>query len=226
MILKLNIESRRGAAPQDFAVDDLVIAGWAGRDKAAVEEHIVELEALGIARPASTPLFYRVAASRLTTHGNIQCWGAASSGEAETVLFAGADGRLHVGLGSDHTDRKVEAYDVSVSKQMCDKPVAGTVWPFDDVADHWDSLILRSFIQENGRRVLYQEGKVDALLAATELIHGYTGSDALAPHTAMFGGTLTAIGAIRPSARFEAELEDPVLARVIRLGYNIVPLPV
>ena len=27
-------------------------------------------------------------------------------------------------LGSDHTDRKVEAYSVTVSKQMCDKPMA------------------------------------------------------------------------------------------------------
>lgn len=226
MILELKIKSRRGTTPADVAIDDLVIAGWAGRDKADVEEHIVELEALGVARPTNTPLFYRVAASRLTTNDYIQSWGAASSGEAETVIFSDAQGRLHVGLGSDHTDRKVEAYDISVSKQMCDKPVADTAWPFDEVAAHWDSLILRSFIQENGKRVLYQEGTVAALLAATELIRGYAHADTLPPCTAMFGGTLAAIGDIRPSARFEAELEDPVLARVIRLGYNIVPLPV
>ena len=33
-------------------------------------------------------------------------------------------GRLWVGVGSDHTDREVETYGVTVSKQMCDKPIA------------------------------------------------------------------------------------------------------
>jgi hypothetical protein len=43
-----------------------VIAGWTGSDPAAVEHHIKELEAIGIARPASVPIFYRVSASRFT----------------------------------------------------------------------------------------------------------------------------------------------------------------
>ena len=34
------------------AVDDLVIAGWTGRESAAVEAHIVELEASGGPRPS------------------------------------------------------------------------------------------------------------------------------------------------------------------------------
>ena len=37
-------------------------------------------------------------------------------------------GRLWVGTGSDHTDREVEKYGVTVSKQMCDKPVAPVFW--------------------------------------------------------------------------------------------------
>jgi hypothetical protein len=49
------------------AIDDAIIAGWTGRDPAAVEKHIRELEALGVKRPASTPIFYRFAAARLTT---------------------------------------------------------------------------------------------------------------------------------------------------------------
>jgi hypothetical protein len=42
----------------------------------------------------------------------------------------------------------------------------------------------------------------------------------------MFGGTLAAIGGVRPADRFEMELSDPVLGRTIRHGYNIEPLPV
>jgi hypothetical protein len=42
----------------------------------------------------------------------------------------------------------------------------------------------------------------------------------------MFGGTLGAIGGIRPAARFEMELVDPILGRTIRHGYDIDVLPV
>ena len=43
------------------------IAGWTGRNLAALEAHIKELEALGVKRPKSVPIFYRNAASLLTT---------------------------------------------------------------------------------------------------------------------------------------------------------------
>ena len=42
----------------------------------------------------------------------------------------------------------------------------------------------------------------------------------------MFGGTFAAKGGIRPADRFEFELEDPVLKRKIRHGYDVIVLPV
>jgi hypothetical protein len=42
------------------------------------------------------------------------------------VLLA-SGGKTYVTVGSDHTDRKVETYGVTVSKQMCDKPIAAEV---------------------------------------------------------------------------------------------------
>jgi hypothetical protein len=42
----------------------------------------------------------------------------------------------------------------------------------------------------------------------------------------MFGGTFAAKGGIRPADRFEFELEDPVLKRAIKHGYDVVTLPV
>jgi hypothetical protein len=42
----------------------------------------------------------------------------------------------------------------------------------------------------------------------------------------MFGGTHAVRGGIRPSERFEFEIEDPVLGRKIRHGYAIQTLPV
>jgi hypothetical protein len=42
----------------------------------------------------------------------------------------------------------------------------------------------------------------------------------------MFGGTLGAIGGIRPAQRFEMELFDPATGRSITHGYDVAPLPV
>jgi hypothetical protein len=202
-----------------------VIAGWTGRDPVARDKHIAELEQLGIARPASTPIYYRVAARRLTTADAIEVSGSDSSGEVEFVLI-GAEGRIFVGVGSDHTDRKVEAYGVTVSKQMCDKPLAPVLWNFADIADHWDRIVLRSFATIDGERVLYQEGRLDGMLGVDELIaRGFDGGR-LPDGCAVFGGTFAAKGGIRSATRFEFEIDDPVLKRSIRHGYDVIELPV
>ena len=167
--LAFTIEGKGTTTPLTLPINQAVIAGWTGRDPVARDKHIAELEAIGIARPASTPIYYRVAARRLTTADSIEVSGPDSSGEVEFVLI-GWQGRIFVGLGSDHTDRKVEAYGVTVSKQMCDKPVAPVLWEFEEVEDHWDQMILRSFAWIDGARVLYQEGTLDAMLPVAELI--------------------------------------------------------
>lgn len=223
--LALTLEARSGRAPLAVTIDRLVIAGWTGRDPVARDKHIAELEALGINKPATTPIYYRVAAARLTTADRIEVSGGESSGEVEFVLLA-SGGRTYVGVGSDHTDRKVETYGVTVSKQMCDKPIAAVVWPLDEVADHWDRLILRAFATIGGARVLYQEGTLDGMLPVADLIaRGFEGG-ALPDGCALFGGTFAAKGGIRPANRFAFELQDPVLGRVIRHGYDVVELPV
>lgn len=206
------------------SLEHLVIAGWTGRDRAAVEKHIRELAEIGVKPPASTPIYYRCAAARATSANRIEVTGASSSGEVEFVLLQ-SGGRLWVGAGSDHTDRRVETYNVTVSKQMCDKPVAREFWAFDEVAPHWDQLTLRSFIIENGARVAYQDGKVTAMLDPRDLIAGFSGASSLPENTMMFCGTLAAIGGIRPAARFEYELTDAALGRSISGAYSIVTLP-
>lgn len=207
------------------AIRALVIAGWTGRDAAAVEKHIRELEAIGVPRPKRTPIFYRAAASLLTTADGIEVLGDASSGEVECVVYALDDG-LWVGLGSDHTDRKAETFGVSLSKQLCAKPVSAHIWRYDDVAPHWDRLILRSFAHIGGARRLYQEGAVAGMRPPPELIRLYTGGDELPRGSAMFCGTLAVHGGIAAAERFEMELEDPVLRRTLRQSYTIHTLPI
>jgi Protein of unknown function (DUF2848) len=224
-ILSLMFHDKGGPTRRDVQIDNLVVAGWTGRDRAAVEKHIAELEALGVKRPATTPIFYRASAARLTTDESIEVLGETSSGEAEFVLLAHG-GRLWVGSGSDHTDREVETYGVSVSKQMCEKPIAPAFWSYEDVAPHWPRLILRSYIADKGARTLYQEGPVTAMLDPLALIEQYSGKPQLDDGTLMFCGTLAAHGGIRPSDVFEFELDDPVLGRKIHHRYRMRTLPV
>jgi len=75
------LEARGTRTPLRLSITQAVIAGWTGRDPVARDKHIAELEAIGIARPASTPIYYRVAAARLTTADRIEVSGAESSGE-------------------------------------------------------------------------------------------------------------------------------------------------
>lgn len=223
--LSLTFTDASGSRARDIAIDTLVIAGWTGRDTEAVERHIAELEAIGIARPRKVPCFYRVSADRLTTAPSIQVIGTESSGEVEFFLLALDDG-LWVGVGSDHTDRKVEAYDVAVSKQMCAKPIGGEVWRHDEVAEHWDQLMLRSFAGEGADREEYQAGTVANMLPPEALIGLYRPeTKTLEPGTLMYCGTLAVEGGVRPATAFEAELIDPVLDRRIVCAYAVDALP-
>lgn len=222
--LELTIEPAGDA--RQIRIDDVVVAGWTGRNVEALEKHIVELEELGVPRPSTVPCFYRVSTEGFTNGENLQFLGDTSSGEVEFVLIGSDDGML-LGVGSDHTDREVETYSVPVSKQMCAKPVSPQVWRYDDVVDHFDDLILRAWATENGEKKLYQEGGVTAMRPPEELIGLYMpGETQLPAGMAMYCGTLAAIGGIRPAERFDVEIEDPVLGRKISYGYNVNPLPV
>ena len=223
--IDFTLEGRIERAPLTLTIESLVIAGWTGRDPVARDKHIAELETLGIARPATVPIYYRAAGRRLTTAQGIECTGAESSGEVEFVLIA-SGGAIYVGVGSDHTDRKVETYNITVSKQMCDKPIAPTLWRLEDVIDHWDAIVLRSFATIDGKRMLYQEGTLAGMLPVQDLIAKGFDNATLPEGCALFGGTFAAMGGIRPANRFDFEMEDPVLKRVIRHGYDIVELPV
>lgn len=199
-----------------FRPIELVIAGWTGRDETALRKHIKELEEIGVKPPKTTPIFYRVSANLFTNEELIQVSGPDTSGEVEFVLIQ--DRELRVAVGSDHTDRKAETVGVSLSKQLCAKPVSRESWRYDEVKTHWEKLVLRSWADGE----LYQEGPVTAMRSPEDLMGRYP----LQPGFAMFCGTLAAKGGIRPAARFAMELDDPVMGRRLRHEYRIDVLPV
>lgn len=204
----------------------LVVAGWTGRDAAAVRHHIDELADLGVAPPSTVPLFYRCAPMLLTQAARIDVLGPDSSGEAEPLVLI-ADGQRYLGLGSDHTDRKLEAVSVAASKQICAKPVAADLWRWEDVADHLDRIAITADIHEGDGWVPYQSGTLAAIRPLDALIEG-AGLEVLAQGggAAMLCGTFAAKGGVRPAARIRMQMHDPVRDRRIALAYDARALEV
>jgi hypothetical protein len=209
-----------------FRPRELIIAGWTARDTQAMEEHIRELEDIGVPRPRTTPMYYRVAASLLTQSEAIEVVGTGSSGEAEVVLLHRDDG-FWVTLGSDHTDRKLETVGVTLSKQICSKPIGRQCWHLDDLRGHWDSIILRSHIVNDGDTQLYQEGTLANLRAPEGLLEKLLDDGSAFPvGAAMFCGTVPVRGALQFSEHFALELVDPVLQRTLTHRYGVTALQI
>ena len=213
-----------GVTERTVVINSLIIAGWTGRNVEAMEAHISELEKLGVSRPTKTPTFYRCAVEQLTMEREFQVIGTDSSGEIEFFILSLDDG-YWVGLGSDHTDRAVEVIDVTVSKQMCAKPIAKKLWRYDDIIDHWNDLTLKSYIIVDGKEEEYQEGLVTTMKDPKDLIALYTGGKKLLPGTLMFCGTLAVSGGVRSADIFQASLIDPILDRKIEFSYQAIILP-
>lgn len=211
---------------RDIPVANVIVAGWTGRDRSAIEHHIQELAELGVAPPSEVPLYYRVSAALLTDAARIQVVGRESSGEVEPLIVH--DGtELYLGLASDHTDRALEAHSVALSKQVCAKPCASELWPLREVDKHLDQIEIASEIYENGEWVTYQEGTLSAIRPLSELIAG-SGLTALTAEggAAMLCGTLgVQSGGVRPAEHFRMSIRDPVRGRAMTHEYESTFLP-
>jgi hypothetical protein len=204
----------------DVDVTALVVAGWTGRDTQAVQHHIDELAALGVAPPSTVPLFYRVASALLTQAEEIEVLGTETSGEVEPFVLR-ARGKLWLGLASDHTDRQLETVSVASSKQICAKPVARKLWALEALSDRLDNLVLRCQIDEEGRWVDYQHGNLAAIRPLCELL----AATPLAEGEAMLCGTLAAMGGVRPARKYRMRLEDTTRGERLELSYQVRCLP-
>ncbi|HEX4149732.1 MAG TPA: DUF2848 domain-containing protein [Pirellulales bacterium] len=224
--LTLDADGRR--VPIEVAVRRLVNAGYVGRNQAAVRAHIAELAAEGIAPPASLPVLFPLAADNITTAERIEVLGEQTSGEVEFVLLVSRDDVL-VGVGSDHTDRALERQSVGKSKQVCKNVVSPDVWRYRDVRDHWDELILRSWVHcpVTGREIIYQQGALAEILSADDLLQLVRSrlSDGQGEGLVIFSGTLPALGGkFIASDYFRGELHDPRTEKTLRCVYRPVVL--
>ena len=205
-----------------------IVAGWTGRDKTAVQHHIEELAVIGVPRPSTTPLYYRAPAAILTQSDQIEALGRETGGEAEPVIVDDGE-RLWLALGSDHTDRGLEATSVAHSKAIAPKVLSRQAWPWDELADRLDALRLSAEISEDGQSwTAYQNDALAKIAPLGDLIEGAptTERDRLGGGAVMFCGTVPAIDGVRPTPWFRAALEDPATGRRLTLSYRTEALPV
>jgi hypothetical protein len=210
---------------RDVSIDRLVNCGYTGRSEADVRQHIEELEAEGVPAPETFPTAYPKPSQLLATGRDIEVVTDRTSGEAEFVLLPQGK-ETYVGVGSDHTDRELEETDVLRSKAVCPNVVGDTVWRLDDVADHWDDLVLRSWIGTGTDRSRYQHATLAEIRPPEELL-SFVDDRSHAPlaDTAVFSGSVPVeSGELVYADTFAVELFDPVLDRSLSVEYGVEEL--
>jgi hypothetical protein len=219
--LRLQLRGTDGQCePVEIQFDQVILVGYSGRDRDAVQAHIHELAHLGVAPPPSVPAIYTVPPALVSADSSLVVAGAETSGEAEFVLLPSARGWL-VAAGSDHTDRQREAIDVAESKVLCGKVLSPEVWRLEALEQHWDRLELRAWTTDKGGRRLYQEGLLGELLPPEQLLAEVRSAGFPTTSALVFSGTLATIGGFAYGNHFEVELYDPVLERRLHCAYTV-----
>lgn len=220
--ISLSVVEKDGSrTPISLEVQEILLAGYTGRDRAEVLKHIGELQQLGVAPPPQVPMVYVIEPELITVDGIVSVKADQTSGEVEFCLAPSPLGLL-VGVASDHTDREQEAIDVTASKRLCPHPVSREVWRYDDIRDHWDSIQVRSWAVSGDTRQAYQDGRLDAFMSVDALLSELArqGHGDLEGRI-VFGGTLPTTDGFIFAHRFEAQLHDPLLGRTLTCAYDV-----
>lgn len=220
-IIPITID-RVGENPQqvEFSVKKLFNAGWAGRDRAAVQHHIDELAAIGVPSPKHVPTLFALGNHLLTCQQSIQVHGQESSGEIEYVLFRHG-GETFITVGSDHTDRRLEIHSIPKSKNLCLNVMAPVAWPYEEVKAHFDQLILDCTVCQEGDYRPYQKGTAAALIAPSywlDLLEERLGG--LDDGLVFFSGTIGTVEGLVVGEGYAFRMIDPVQGRTIEHSYS------
>ena len=193
-------------------------AGASARDREKVQKHIAHLSTLGVKPPPHVPMLYPLLPTLLTNASDIGVIGDNSTPEIEVVLFR-AGGMDYLTVGSDHTDRRIEAISALQGKNSCPKIVATSAWPVREVLGHWDSLTLRSRCGD----ALLQEGALSHVMTYENLVSFVREQDGdQAEGRVVFSGTVpTKATPPKGDVTIRLELADPVRQRTLTHDYTV-----
>lgn len=205
----------------DLDAPRLIIAGYTGRNAAAVAAHIEELAAIGIPPPASVPAFFELDPGLVTSDPVVTIARSNTSGEVEPVLIRHS-GRHYLGVGSDHTDRDMERTDIAASKGACPKPVGHQVILLPDglTALYWDAIDVESDVDGEP----YQRGSLAALRTPTDLLSRLTATiGEVEDDLVMFCGTLPLLtGAFHAGRHWRLQLQVDANTSLTH-SYEVLP---
>ena len=213
---------RNNQAPEQIQLNVRKIfnAGWAGRDRAAVQHHIDELAAVGVPAPQHVPTLFALGNHLLTTAEAIQVHGNETSGEIEYVLFW-YQGEIFVTVGSDHTDRRLEKHSIPKSKNLCLNVMAAEAWPYEEVKEHFDQLDLDCSVTRKGKDSPYQHDLTGSLLGPEYWIAELQQRlGQLEDGLVLFSGAIGTVAGLVVGDAYTFHLIDPILKRSIDHHYT------
>lgn len=223
-IINFNLIRLSGEKKIKADFDELLIIGYAGRNMGKTLEHIKELEKeLGVIPPKRIPTIFHCSDSLLTQKENLQFVGKKTAGEVEYVIVL-IDGKIYIGIGSDHTDRELESASVLKSKQVCAKPIGIDLWDYDEVKDHWDEIKLVSTQIIDGEEILYQEGTLADILTPERILEELLQRVGNIKNSVIYSGTVPLLNGFKYGQVFKGEMIDAKLKRKLTFKYNILEL--
>lgn len=201
---------------------NLIAMGFTARNQEQMEKNLNALKREGIEFPDDFPQVYRISRLLATDEDFIEVVSDSTCGEVEYLILKHGD-KHYIGVGSDHADKELEKSSIINSKQICGKPHSVNFWKYDEIKEHWDTLILRSWQETAGEEVLYQENTVANILEPEKIIKKV--EEKITGDYLVFSGSVANLtGYFIYGDRFRYEIYDPIINRSISGVYNIVNL--
>lgn len=222
--LHVEVDTPEGREARTLAVSRVYNLGFTIRDKEKMQRHLDEVEGVHVDWPEKPPIIFPISAWATITDTDVPVQYSRTSGEVEIVIVVDGDEVL-IGVGSDHTDRKLEATDIPWGKQVAPNVVAPTLWRWSDVADHWDEVEIASYVADEpgGERRLYQRASVAEFWTPVEMLEGVEGR--IAPvdgAKVFFSGTVVSVGeTLDFGHEWTLRMHDPVTGRSIDHTYTV-----
>ena len=221
MTLRIEVEHADGKVEaRTIALDRMYNFGSATRnpeDAVAHQEEVAKV-GVGIAFDIPAPRVYPISPHNVVTDNEIFIHNDQTSGEVEIVILHD-EGELLIGVGSDHTDRLLERTSIVWSKQAYPNVLAPRLWPLADLRDHWDDLVLRSWVDDKP----YQDVGVKTFMHPDDMLAKLAERIPDLPARYMlYSGTYVSVDkSLGFGKEWRFELADPTLRRTISHTYRL-----
>lgn len=219
--MKFNVIGLKENKEIEIKPNHVYVVWYSGSNKDKTWEHINELEReLGVTPPPHIPTLFEVAREMVTQDKDLFFCGEKTSGECEYIIIK-IHGIIYIGLGSDHSDRELEADSVPKAKQICLKPISKEIWLYDDIKDHFKEIELNSKSDNED----YQKGTLADILSVEEIIKELEDRVDTIDNCIIYSGTVPVLSGFKFGKNFYLELVDKKLNRKISFDYNVNNIP-